>query len=162
ALSDVLDRAQAKRLRQLERQRLGTAVFNEVEILDALKLMPEQAAALESAYLKMLPMDGPFGKPAPKLLPTLVATLTAEQKKTWEGLLGEPFDLGKVEGLPPARSGPGGPVSPAGAYTTHGITLTGPGDYAGAIRAFDEAIRLGPKDPVGYNAKAYTLATCPE
>ena len=63
AESDVLDKAQVKRLRQLERQRVGAALFNEVEVLDALKLTPEQAEALEAKARELTPKGNPFAEP---------------------------------------------------------------------------------------------------
>jgi tetratricopeptide (TPR) repeat protein len=169
----ILKPEQAKRLRQLERQREGLFVFQDLEVLKAIKLTPEQAEAVQEAAKPLLRAGpggggGDFAERSVKAAAAVTAKFDDAQKKAWAELFGDPFDLGKLKDLPAPPmprmfGGAGGPsLSPSDVWARQGVELGNKGDYAAALEAYDEAIRLGPKQSQGYNNKAYLLATCAE
>ena len=117
-LADVLKPEQLTRLQQIERQIGGAQTFQDPDTLTALKVTDEQKAKINTALDDLLkgrqelmssfPKDkfdqdtlsdmvkkqSELGK---KALDNITATLTDEQKKTWKGLTGEPFDQSKLQ-----------------------------------------------------------------
>jgi hypothetical protein len=80
SLNNVLRPGQVKRLRQIERQREGFTVFEDYEVLDALKLTTEQAEAIKNAS-KEISRRGTSETSETKELGMVVETFTADQKK---------------------------------------------------------------------------------
>ncbi len=119
AAARILTREQADRLRQIERQSLGLALFADPEAAAALRLNDKQKQALAAAVgdiekaqaavlakeLRLTPPEAV--KLRQKAFAALAATLTDEQKAALKGLLGEPsraaaerFPLGMVGQVP--------------------------------------------------------------
>jgi len=110
ALKEVLKPGQVKRLKQIELQQRGLLAFQEPEVDKALKLTEEQKAQIKTLSedlareMRGLFQGGDFQE-AIKKVPVLrrqalekgIAVLTAEQKKAWQELTGEPFEV-KIEG----------------------------------------------------------------
>jgi tetratricopeptide (TPR) repeat protein len=170
ANNNVLRATQVKRLRQIERQREDLPLFEDYEVLDALKLTPDQAEVIEKAS-KWIRGGGTEGITEAKGIRVVVGTFSTEQNKALAEMMGKPFDFAKAEGLSAFLSqsriserGFGVPaaLSPAMAYAKKAEMLMEKGEYARSLVAYEEAIRLGQKHYNGYNGKAYLLAVCPD
>jgi tetratricopeptide (TPR) repeat protein len=181
AMKDVLSPEQAKRLTEIELQAKGLWAFGEPEVMKALKLTPEQSAAVEVAGdrvahqaqevsglgLEPAKWQAEVGKrigpPMRDGLTAVLAKLSDEQKKAWRDLAGEPFDFGKAtEFVPYVDVVMSAPASPAMRSTLRGAGLAGQKRYAEARAEFEEGARLGPRNTESLNSLAYFLATCPE
>lgn len=107
-LKDILDAKQMERLRQLDRREQGPRVFRDPEVLKELKLTDEQRTSLTKINLAGLKEIGEIVKAnadkreeaakklaavQQKTLDEIVGLFTAEQKKTWQKLLGEPLKV---------------------------------------------------------------------
>lgn len=139
-LGDVLTADQIKRLKQIELQAAGLRVFTNPEVTAALKLSDDQKSEItkiaeETGRTAREAFSGLFGggerpseeKMAEARKKSQAATaeglakakevLNADQKKSLNDLMGEPFD---VSSLPPTGFGggfggrPGGPGAPGG------------------------------------------------
>jgi tetratricopeptide (TPR) repeat protein len=100
-----------------------------------------------------------------KALADVVATFDAGQKAAWKELTGEPFDVFKATesetsalGFP--RFG-GRNTTVSSVWANQASSRQFGGQYAAALAAIDEAIRLAPNVPLYQLQKASLLATCP-
>jgi Spy/CpxP family protein refolding chaperone len=106
AIAKVLDAKQSKRLKQIELQVSGFRAFNAPEVQKSLKLTDEQKDKLktitEDANKQTRELfQGGFNEETQKKLAELrketqgkaLGVLTAEQKKTWKEMTGEPFEI---------------------------------------------------------------------
>jgi hypothetical protein len=116
ALADVLKPEQIKRFKQIELQRRGGEAFTEPEVQKALKLTGEQkerikTIAADAAQERRELFQGAAnqgqgganrgGEEAQKKMATLrkatvekvSAVLTVDQKQTWKGMIGQPFEV---------------------------------------------------------------------
>ncbi len=122
-LATVLKPEQVKRLRQIEVQVAGLRAFNSADVKSALKIADEQQAKIKEATDGAMKdgrdlneeygVTGFAGRPADadkakefdkkraaitkETLSKVMATMSAEQKKTWAELTGEPIDVSKVQ-----------------------------------------------------------------
>jgi hypothetical protein len=115
ALEKVLTPEQLRRAEQLQVQALGLSAFHSPAVIRELKLTPAQekaadevAAAYEKEVFRMLGEAIKKGGVTPereadqeqhlagsmrRAIEKVVAGLTDEQKKVWQGMVGEPFDM---------------------------------------------------------------------
>jgi Spy/CpxP family protein refolding chaperone len=106
ALADVLKPEQTKRLQQIENQMMGLRLFSQEKVQSALKLTDEQKDKIkaigEENQKKMAELrEGGFNPENLKKMTELrkesmaaaVKLLNEEQKKTYEDLVGKPFEL---------------------------------------------------------------------
>ncbi len=106
AIGKVLDDKQMKRLRQIGLQQQGTFAFQNPEIQSKLKLKDDQKEKIktisEESGQKMRDLfQGGFNEETQKKMAELRkdwmekinGVLTAEQKKTWKEMTGEPFQV---------------------------------------------------------------------
>ncbi|HTN74906.1 MAG TPA: CotH kinase family protein, partial [Pirellulaceae bacterium] len=107
ALIKLLTDKQAQRLQQLRLQREGAQAFSRPEIAKQLTLSDEQQTKLDE--LQQQAFSG-FGPPRinPEDQAKALALLTAEQKATWDKLVGAEFKFPEMRGGAFGR-GPGGP-----------------------------------------------------
>lgn len=119
-LGDVLKPDQIKRLKEIHRQLAGFQAFSEAEVADALKLTEAQKTAIKGLsgdlgnerreLMKEAGLGGGKGLDPEKLknlrtktqnlekeyVARAVDRLNDEQKKTWNRLIGAPFDMSKL------------------------------------------------------------------
>jgi Spy/CpxP family protein refolding chaperone len=107
AVAGILDANQVKRLHQIERQQQGARAFANPEVQKELKLTDEQKDKIkeinEESGKKMRELFQPGGdrEEAVKKMAELrketiekaTGVLTAEQKKAWKEMTGEPFEI---------------------------------------------------------------------
>ena len=122
-LADVLKPDQVKRLKQIEVQVAGVRAFNQAEVKSALKITDDQVATIKEVTDGAMKegrdlneeygVQGFAGRPADadkakefdkkraaiskESWAKVVATMSAEQKKTWADLTGTPIDVSKVQ-----------------------------------------------------------------
>jgi hypothetical protein len=109
ALAGILRPEQMERLRQISRQENGPLAFSDPEVDKALKLTEAQKAkikALNEGYLTQmfkildiseggLKTDTSLSQVRKEGVSKITALLTDEQKKAYQGLVGEPFEVKK-------------------------------------------------------------------
>jgi RNA polymerase sigma factor (sigma-70 family) len=103
ALPEILTDAQALRLRQLERQWAHMSAFQDSENVKLLGLTNEQRGKVrtivaEAREFRPLVQDGrviafDYHEADKAAVQQILGLLTAEQKKTWRDITGEPFDV---------------------------------------------------------------------
>jgi hypothetical protein len=105
---EVLKPEQFQRLRQIELQEMGLRAFSDPEVVRSLRLTEEQRQRLNTAaeetaeQMRKLFKEGPRGSYLEGLkglqargqqaVERALAVLTAEQRATWQRLVGEPFE----------------------------------------------------------------------
>jgi Spy/CpxP family protein refolding chaperone len=107
-LAGVLKEDQVKRFKQIQRQDMGPRAFADPEIQKALNLTAEQKEevqkivegsreaireAAQDAAGDFAKMREAMDKVNKETMGKIAAKLTAEQKKTWKELTGEPFQI---------------------------------------------------------------------
>jgi hypothetical protein len=118
-LGDLLSKDQITRLKQIERQQLGVRAFTNAEVVENLKLTDSQKTSVmgltgdfqkESREIRGEAGKGKFDfakfqedqKKIDKLekeyVSKAVDLLDDTQKKKWKEMVGEPFDLSKLQG----------------------------------------------------------------
>jgi hypothetical protein len=104
SFADILEPAQAKRLRQLQLQRGGARALLGEDVVEDLKLTERQRAEIEKLVPRELAFGG-FGPPAapPQVSADVLAVLNGSQRGTWNSLVGSRFTF------PEPRGGFGGP-----------------------------------------------------
>jgi len=109
-LGKILDAKGFERFQQLRLQFRGVAALSWPEVAEKLRLSPEQQKKIEE-----LTKGSPGHlKAPPEIEERLLAVLTAEQKETWEKMLGKKFDFQATGGPFQGFGGQGG-SGPAGA-----------------------------------------------
>src|SRR5262249_28377356 len=119
ALSGILNEKQLKRLKQIELQQRGASAMQEANVVDALKLTEEQQGDIktiladskkEMAELLKGGGGGDFKGAQEKMenfrketAEKVQGVLSADQKKAWKEMVGEPFKMER-----PAFGGFGG------------------------------------------------------
>lgn len=115
ALGEVLSADQYRRLKQIEMQQRGTQAFTDAKVQDELKLSEEQRANIKTIsedsrkeageLFKGLGKGGDFKGMQEKLdafrketQTKIQGVLTADQKKAWREMTGEPFKLERTFG----------------------------------------------------------------
>jgi hypothetical protein len=115
AVGRVLQAEQSKRLEQIHRQQQGLRAFSDPTVDKALRLTDDQRenikkigedAAREARMLFRTVAQSGFPETLKKLekmrrkaIEQAVALLTDEQRKVWQGLLGEPFEVKSAPAL---------------------------------------------------------------
>jgi len=188
-LADILEPMQAKRFKQLEFQARGLELFADMAILQALRLTPEQHQAVVSASAArtrdaraaqakidkleandVVAASKQAGERAADLnreaIERVAAALSAEQKKAWTELVGDPFDFKQVpERVLSTRFALRilalRKVYPARTYLRRATQAWTVGKYDEAVRDIKEALRLAPHDAEPLNSQAFLLASCP-
>jgi hypothetical protein len=176
----VLKPEQKRRFDQVHLQARGLLAFEDLAVLKALKLTPEQAKAVEEAGKNIAKKRQEFAKELGKAnLPLaeslerlgrhegplhqdsvagLVAGFDDAQKRAWRQQIGKEFDYVKVGVIPPAAAA----VSPARAYLNDANAAYLRSEFDKALAGFDESLHLDPDNALACNSKAWLLATCPE
>ena len=173
--TDVLRPEQSKTLDSWNGNARACSCFKSRRCSERLQLTPEQANALPETCTKAfqgqrpLPFSTEYATCTAKGNASVVTLFDAEQKKTWVELYGEPFDLTKVKEFEPFRfiwvskhMRCCAFVGPVDTWMTEAWIRRDKKDYAAVLSAFDEMIRLTPKDAEVIQKKAYFLATCPD
>jgi len=108
AVKDVIKPEQFTRLDQIVNQQMGVQAFSEPDIQDKLKLTADQKSKVSEINQDTMDKtrelfqsaNGDFASVRDKMttlrkesLDKVVAVLTADQKKTWKELTGEPFEV---------------------------------------------------------------------
>lgn len=101
-----------------------------------------------------------------KALADVLGTFDAGQAMAWKELTGEPFDTTAVSAALNSNFGFGlgrgtNTTTVASLWASEGLTRQNQGNYAAALAAADEAIRMAPAEPRYQLQKATLLATCP-
>ena len=106
-----------------------------------------------------------------KALADIQATFDVGQKGVWAERTGEVLDVSTVQtnnpfggfgGFARGAGGPGGrTISIVTSLAREATRRTARGEYAAALAAYDEAIRLDPANTIYPQQKAQLLATCP-
>jgi Spy/CpxP family protein refolding chaperone len=114
AMNEVLKPDQAKRLKQIQRQQMGVALFNEEEVQKELKLNDDQKEKIKTIadesrkeMRDLFQGGGGFGAETMKKLQGIrkeamasaIKVLTTEQQETLKAITGKPFEL-RMEGKP--------------------------------------------------------------
>jgi eukaryotic-like serine/threonine-protein kinase len=121
-IETILTSTQQHRLRQIALQSEGTGAFREPEVVDALRLTPEQRElirAIEEEVLigqlremrsGMTPAEGAKtrGPKGPSAWERILAVLTADQSQRWRELVGEPI-RGPLRAFPTSFGPPRAP-----------------------------------------------------
>jgi tetratricopeptide (TPR) repeat protein len=179
AEGEVLKPEQKRRLEELLLQARGLTAFEDLAVLKALKLTPEQARAVEDASKGIARKRQEFAKELGKTKATLpemlerlgkqegvlhqeavagiVKGLDESQKQAWQKLTGKEFDYPKAGVVPPAAE-----VFPARAYFNEATAAYFRSEFDKALTGFDESLNLDPEYAPSCNSKAWLLATCPE
>jgi hypothetical protein len=101
-LANILRPEQHKRLRQIELQLSWLYGFFDPDVQKILKLTKKQQQSIktirmnfagEVKFVLIPPPSSPIGPMLKAAMEQAVAILRADQKKAWEELLGEPFEL---------------------------------------------------------------------
>ena len=105
-----LSETQLSRLNQLRLQQLGPLALMRPEVTEKLRLTQEQQDAVQEK-IGPGPMPGLPPNPGrpPVALDDVLGILSAQQRRQWEKLLGEPFRLPQGDMRPGGGTGPGGP-----------------------------------------------------
>jgi serine/threonine protein kinase len=125
-VAEILSPEQGKRLRQIALQLQGPLAFENAELAAALRLTTEQRRQIEAIQVEsFVPRGGPrhhgdpgrgprdFEQSRQDALAKTLEILTAEQKKQWQEMIGEPFPAEIHFAPPPAPRGmPGPPPRP--------------------------------------------------
>ncbi len=106
ALSSILKPEQTKRLKQIELQQGGTQAFNRPDVQTALNLTNEQKEKIKTINddvareMRGLFQGGDFQQAREKMtslrkesMERIQSVLSAEQKKTWKDMTGDPFEV---------------------------------------------------------------------
>jgi tetratricopeptide (TPR) repeat protein len=179
AEDEVLKPGQKRRLEQLHLQARGLAAFEDLKVLKALKLTPEQAKAIEDASKSVTKKRQEFatelGKTKSTLpemlerlgrhegilhqeaMPELVKGLDQAQRQAWRELTGKEFDYAGAGVIPPSAD-----VVPARAFFNEGNAAYYRSEFDKALVGFDESLQLDGEYAPTCNSKAWLLATCPE
>jgi len=122
-LADVLKPGQVKRLKQIEVQVAGVRAFNQADVKSALKITDDQEAKIKDAAEAGMKdgrdlneeygVKGFGGRPddadkakefdkkraaiTKEIMTKVMGTMSADQKKSWAELTGEPIDVSKVQ-----------------------------------------------------------------
>jgi hypothetical protein len=111
-IAEILAPEQLKRLRQVSLQQLFVRAFDEPRVVEALRLTPEQRAAIRAkqdeamlALLNNWPNDpkesrGLIEQSYRNAIDQIVELLTPEQAEVWHDLVGKPFE-GELRFRPP-------------------------------------------------------------
>ena len=126
----------------------------------------EQKARLEAARKAAAAARQKAAEIDKAALAEVLATFDAGQKAVWKEFTGEPFDTSKApQNFGPLFGGRGGPRGGTGTgatvWTREASLRLNRGEYAAALAAYDEAIRLAPTNTTFLQQKANLLATCP-
>jgi tetratricopeptide (TPR) repeat protein len=175
---------QRKRLGQMTTQAMGVQAFRDAEIAKALalpegyqvKLSEIQAAGLERLQ-KEFPNGAPFGRPgeiseerqkytdasrkmAQDTIARFVGTLTDEQKKKWQEMIGEPS-----EAVTSGASRPAGPMlgTSFGPRFFPGTTISSRNQLIGNAKALDELkVEKAARDAITEGLKAILESVRPD
>jgi Spy/CpxP family protein refolding chaperone len=106
AVSGILKPEQAKRLRQIQLQQMGSQAFSEEDVVKALKITDDQKEKIKTIRedagkeMRELFKGGNFEEAQKKMaalrketMEKVQAVLSADQKKAWKDLTGEPFEV---------------------------------------------------------------------
>lgn len=137
------------------------------------ELTEEQKARLDAARKAAEETRQKVNDIEQKALAEILATFDVGQKAVWKEMTGEPIDLSKFVAVAPVRSsrptftGPGSqPGTPRAipsivtVWSREASVKANRGEYAAALAAYDEAIRLAPTVALYQQEKAFLLATC--
>jgi len=112
AVSDILNKDQMARLKQIELQRAGPEAFSRPDVAEALKLTPDQKSKIKTIHddamqeLQQMRQGGGgrqrFQEIRSQTMEKAAAVLNDDQKKSWKEMTGEPFHLQ----LPNFQGGP--------------------------------------------------------